>query len=39
MSETNNALSEDRIVIEEEIQTAREALMALREELKEDMEM
>ena len=39
MSQSNKAASEGRIVIDEEIQTTREALMTLREELKESMEM
>jgi hypothetical protein len=39
VSQTNKAASESRIVIDEEIQITREALMALREELKECMEL
>jgi hypothetical protein len=39
VSQTNKAASEGRIVIDEEIETTREALMALREELKECMEL
>jgi hypothetical protein len=39
MSQSNKASSEGRIVIDQEIQTTREALMTLREELKESMEM
>ena len=39
MSQTNKAASEGRIVIDEEIQTTREALMTLRYELKESTEM
>jgi hypothetical protein len=39
MSQSNKASSDGRILIEEEIQTTREALMTLREEIKESMEM
>ena len=39
MSQSNKAASESRIVIDEEIQTTREALMTLREELKESIEI
>jgi len=39
VSQTNKAASEGRIVIDEEIQTTRGALMTLRGKLKESMEM
>ncbi len=39
MSQTNKAASEARVLIDEEFQTAREVLMAIREQLKDNMEL
>lgn len=39
MSQTNKAASENRIVVDEEIQTTRKTLIALREELKKSMDL
>jgi hypothetical protein len=39
VSQTNNAAIEDRVVIDEEFQTALEVLIALREKLKDNMKL